>query len=45
MTGVSDLKKAEQRLKPCEECTFCSDSYDEFFFGGGGSQGVLFLTF
>jgi hypothetical protein len=29
MTGVNHLKKAEQRLKTCEDHTFCRGSYDQ----------------
>jgi hypothetical protein len=33
MTGLSHLKKAEQRLKTSEEYTFCRGSYDQSFLG------------
>jgi len=31
MTAVSHLKKAKQRLKTCENYTFCRESYGQFF--------------
>jgi len=47
MTGISHLKKAEQRLKTCEDYNFCRKSYGQRFLGGegGGSQDVLFIDF
>jgi len=33
MTGVSYLKRAEQRLKTCEEPTFLRQSYGQRFLG------------
>jgi hypothetical protein len=41
-TGVSHLNDAEQRLKPCEEYTFCRNSYGQRFWD---TQGVLFIDF
>jgi hypothetical protein len=43
MTGVSHLKKAEQRLKTCEDCTCYreKDMVSTFW----DSQGVLFTDF
>jgi hypothetical protein len=33
MSGVSHLKKAEQRLKTCKDYTFCRESYGQSCFG------------
>jgi len=32
MSGVSHLKKAEKRLKTCEDHTFCRESYGQSLF-------------
>jgi hypothetical protein len=46
MTGVNRLKDAEQSLKACKDYTFCRESYSQlFFFGGGDSEGDLFIDF
>jgi hypothetical protein len=42
MTEVSPLKKAEQKLKMCEDFTFCRGVMARVF---GGSQGVLLINF
>jgi hypothetical protein len=31
MIGVSHFKKAGQRLRTCEDCTFCRESYGQRF--------------
>jgi hypothetical protein len=33
MTGVSHSQKAGQRLKTCEDCTFCMESDDQRYLG------------
>jgi hypothetical protein len=43
MTGVSHPKKAEYRLKTCEDYTSCRERYGQRFGGGGDSQGILFI--
>jgi hypothetical protein len=42
MTGVSHLKKAEQRLKTYEDYTFCRKVTAKVFWD---SQGILFIDF
>jgi len=44
-SGGSHLKKAEQRLKTCEECIFCREGYGQRFWEGLDSQGFLFIDF
>jgi hypothetical protein len=33
MTSVSHLKRARQRMKTCEDYTFCRESYGKQFVG------------
>jgi histone-lysine N-methyltransferase SETMAR len=42
MTWVSHLKKAEQRLKTCEDYSFCRERHGHVFWD---SQGVLVIDF
>jgi hypothetical protein len=48
MAGVSHLKKAEKRLKTCEDYTFCTASFGQIFLCEGRgveSQCVFFINF
>jgi hypothetical protein len=42
ITGVSNLKKAEHKLKTWEEYTFCRERYGRKFWE---TQGILFIDF